>query len=250
VRTCLLALSVLLVASWSASAAERVTAEDVGKRVGQVFVGYDDFYVWVTQTEYAPGATVGVSDEGRAYFKRKEKFRLNFGKPPREVHGTDGQVYWIYKTPKGGKPELLFTRRKENAPAHPLLLVFALGDKMAKAMEKFFNAEPVEEAVIKDRTGKEAACFRLTITLKPEFFKKFRQEVGDRRLLPADPRQKWTIWVDKSTWLPRRVLIGRQTGARSEYSFRQFHHNVGLRDAIFDMPRPLGVEPREIDGGK
>ena len=89
-----LALLLLVLAAPSRAWTAEPSAREVAKRVGQVFGGYRDFWVWMTQRNYAADGTPASKPlPGRAYFKRKEKFRLNFGrKPVLEIHGSNEKV--------------------------------------------------------------------------------------------------------------------------------------------------------------
>ncbi|MFO7899508.1 MAG: hypothetical protein R6V58_10685, partial [Planctomycetota bacterium] len=147
-----------------------ISAKKLARRVGQVFAGYEDFWVWVRQTEFEPDGTFRGEVLGRAYFKRDKKFRLNFGQPPRLIHGTDGGEYWIYR--KGDKFVRVGDPDDDRGMIHPILPVFAAGGRMAKALDRYFDVDALvrTEFVARDRKNKEETVegYRLVITPKRE----------------------------------------------------------------------------------
>lgn len=221
-----------------------VTANRLAERVGHVFAGYDDFWVWVKQRSYdETGTPREVPSDGRAYYKRDKMFRLNFGQPPVLIHGTDGGEYWIYDR---ARKTIRYSKLSKDTPVHPLLPVFAMGDRMAKALDRYFDVESLVETdfTYRDRRDKKktAAVYKLVITLKPGQLKKLRAKGGHRKLLP-DAKQTWTFWVSKKDWVPKRIQIDWETKRRNVYDFRKFYYNVDLSERLFRRPRPPGITP-------
>ena len=234
----------------TASAAE-VSAEQVAKRVGQVFAGYNDLWVWVVQRLREPDGKETESD-GRVYFKRDKMFRLNFGQPPFLVHGTDGDEYWVYDK----KANVIRHRRLDKDTAvHPLLLVFSAGDQMVRALDRFFNVDSLEEAKIDE--GKTPA-YKLILSLKPEKVKEMREKAGNK-LATDEAKQTWTFWIDKKESLPRKIQIdwetkrryifelGKRLGKQHANKRYKFYSNRGLSEKLFQMPNPPGVRKVKME---
>lgn len=232
-------LLVLLLLSPTACAAN-MKAETLAKRVGQVFAGYDDFWVWVTQRFHNPDGRIAGPTRGRAYFKRDKMFRLNFGQPPVIVHGTDGKEYWIYDR----KKNTIEFWDVEDAPIHPLLPVFALGGKMVKALDRWFNVDALEQVPF---GPDKLIVYKLVLSLKPERLKELHKKGGEK--LAPDAKQTWSFWIDKKTYLPKRIQVDLETKHRYVFELDKFHNNVGLNSRLFRRPEPPGVEPKKISKG-
>ncbi len=229
---------VLLLPPSRALAAD-IDAETLAKRVGQVFAGYNDFWVWVTQRFRDPSGNE-KEYRGRAWFKRDKMFRLNFGQPPFLIHGTDGDEYWIYDA----QTKLIeFTDLDKGAPVHPLLQVFAAGDQMVRALDRYFNIDDFKEGTY----GKdEIPAFKLVLSLKPERLKELAEQAGNK-LTDPNAKQVWTFWVDKKTYLPRLIQVDWETGDRYIFELEKFFNNVGLDPLIFRRPAPEGVKVRQME---
>jgi outer membrane lipoprotein-sorting protein len=229
----------ILLACCGPAAADQMTAEKLAKRVGQVFAGYNTFWVWIDQRFTFADGTVRAY-RGRAYFKRDKMFRLNFGQPPFLVEGTDGDEYWIYDA---DKKLIEYTDLDEDAPLHPLLPVFAMGGRMVRALNRYFDVEELEEDVYTDpHTKEKAKVFRLVLKLKPEQLKELRKK-ADKELVPPDAEQKWTFLVDQEKWLPRHIEIDMGAEKRS-FGLGVFHTNIPLHDRLFR--RPPGIKAVEM----
>jgi len=231
--TAFLALLVVLLPSVSAA----MEAETLAQRVGQVFAGYDDFWLWVTQTFRDPDGRQATY-RGRAYFKRDRMFRLNFGQPPFLIHGTDGDEYWIYDA---DAKVIKYSDVDEDTPVHPLVQVFAAGDRMVRALDRFFDVEGLEEVDYAQGEGenrKTVRVWKLVLSLKPGALERLRERDN---LADADPATVWTFWVDQEESLPLQVQLDWETGRRYVFALDRFHENVGLSPRIFRRPRPPGV---------
>lgn len=239
-RKKILALAIIiastLIITPPARAAE-IDAETLAKRVGQVFAGYDDFWVWVTQRQKMADGRIGET-RGRAYFKREKMFRLNFGQPPKLVHGTDGEEYWIYDAEK---KTIEYTKLDRNAPVHPLFGVFAAGDQMVKALDKYFNIDSFEETTYGEPAEK---AYKLVISWKPEMLKQIR-ESGENKLTRVD-KQSLTFIVDTKTYLPREIRVENEGGDAMIFELETFHNNIGLDPGIFKRPSAAGIKEVEI----
>jgi len=241
----LLALGALFFSPLASAAEKKVDIDAVtlAKRVGQVFAGYEDFWVWVQQESYDDeGRKEDLPRIGRAYFKRDKCFRLNFDQPPVRIDATDGKEYWIYLRKA---KEIRFWELDEHTPVHPLLPVFAMGDRMAKALKEYFDVDKLTLAKCeyedKSKGRITIDAYKLVVTLKPEKLKEMRKKAGLKRLLP-DKKQTWTFWVEKKTWLPKKIRLDWETGRRSIYQFNsRFHYNIPLTKGLFQRPRPRGV---------
>lgn|GEM_PF-5721741 len=249
----LLAAIVFLAMVWPAAApAADMDAETIARRVGQVFAGYDDFWVWVLQRFKKADGEETVID-GRAYFKRPNKFRLNFGQPPFLIEGTDGREYWVYDRDKN---TITYEGLDDRPAVHPLLIVFAAGDQMVKALDKYFDVDALEEtelAVVE----KKLPAYKLVISLKPEALEEMREKAGNK--LAATGKQTWTFWVDKADFLPRKIQVdfatgdrytfelGRRLGEEHAGKLYRFYDNRGLDDRNFTRPSPPGVKAEKLD---
>ena len=236
-RTALLPLILLLLITAPAARAEEPNAEMLAKRVGQVFAGFDDFWVWVTQT-FRDADKTERTYRGRAYFKRPRMFRLNFGQPPFLVHGTDGDEYWIYDA---GKNTIEYTELDENTPVHVLFQVFAAGSQMVDALDRFFDVDELDNAAeyVDPKTQKVFPVHKLVISLKPERLEEMREREGS--LTDAKKKQQWTFFVDKKTFLPRRIQVDWGTGERYVFDLGKFNINRNLDPLNFRRPSPPNV---------
>ncbi len=245
------AAALLLVVCSVAARGAEMDAEALAKRVGQVFSGYNTFWVWVVQRARSPDGTERVC-EGRAYFKRDKKFRLNFGQPPSLVHGTDGDTYWVYDA---SEKVIRYTDLDRDTNVHPLLIVFAAGGQMVKALDKYFNVEELDDTVIGEENR---PAYKLVLSLKPKMLKEMREK-ADNKLVAKDAKQTWTFWVDKKEFLPRKIQVdwetkertifelGKRLGKKHAGKAYKFHSNMGLPDRLFTMPHPRGVKLVEIE---
>ncbi len=245
---CLFSVFLLLLSYTSEAKAAEVDAQTIARRVGQVFAGYEDFWVWVDQRFRDPDGNEKVY-RGRAYFKRDKMFRLNFGQPPFLVEGTDGDEYWIYNAEE---KTLEYTDLDEHAPVHPLLQVFAAGDQMVKALDRFFNVDALEEAKLvvkkKDQPDETFDTYKMVLSLKPERLKEMREQAGNK--LAGDEPRQWTFWVDSKTWLPRQIQV--DWGSKHSYIFvlDTFNNNVGLNPKLFRRPTPPGIKAVKMKTGR
>jgi outer membrane lipoprotein-sorting protein len=233
------AIAALLVALLCpcASAGE-ITAERLAKRVGQVFAGYNDFWVWVTQ-RFRDADGNEANYRGRVYFLRPRMFRLNFGQPPFLVHGTDGREYWVYKSEQ---KIIEVSDLGEGAPVHVLFQVFAAGDQMVRALDRFFNVDALEEGAYTDpKSKKKIPAYKLVISLKPERIKEMREKAGNK-FTDEDAKQIWTFWIDKKTYLPRLIQVDGKGKTRYIFELDKFHHDIGLSPKLFRRPTPAGVK--------
>lgn len=236
------ALLLVLIPASGASAAA-ITAETLAKRVGQVFAGYEDFWVWVTQ-RFRDADGNEVKYRGRVYFKRDKMFRLNFGQPPFLIHGTDGKEYWIYKA---DRKVIEFTKLDKDAPVHVLFQVFAAGDQMVRALDRFFDVDALEEGVYTDpKTKKKIPAFKLVISLKPERLKEMREKAGNK-LIDKDAKQRWTFWIEKKTFLPKLIQVDWETKDRYIFELDKFYYNIPLSPKLFRRPTPPGVKAVEME---
>jgi outer membrane lipoprotein-sorting protein len=234
----------ILVALIGPAAQAKPSAEDIARRVGQVFAGYDDFWVWVTQQFQDPNGRVATY-RGRAYFKRDKMFRLNFGQPPFLIEGTDGKDYWVYEREKN---EVRITDLDEKRDPHPLLMVFAAGDQMVRALNRFFDVDALEEVdytVPASDDAKDAEpviipAYKLVISLKPEKLKEMREQ-SDNKLVDDRAKQVWTFWIDRKKSIPLCIEFDWESGARYKFVLGRFYNNVDLQTQIFRIPRPQGV---------
>jgi outer membrane lipoprotein-sorting protein len=217
-----------------ASAGE-ITAKGLAKRTGQVFAGYNDFWVWVTQR--FPG-TDKKPIKGRVYFLRPDKFRLNFGQPPFLVHGTDGKEYWAYEE----KSKTITTSALgKDTPVHVLFQIFAAGDQMVRALDQYFKVDKLESGTYVDpKSKKKIPAYMLKISLKPEKLKELSEKGGNK--LTKDASQRWTFWIDQKTYLPRKIQIDWETKRREIFEFGTFYYNIPLSPKLFRRPSPPGVE--------
>ncbi len=236
-----------------ASAADQpadISATTLAKRVGQVLAGYDDFWVWIRQSEYSPEGAFRGEMLGRAYFKQRNKFRLNFGQPPELIHGTDGSDYWIFERGtdfvRVGDPE------ENPTEVHLLVWVFAAGGRMARALDRFFDVDALvkTEFEVRDREDNVETVegYRLVITPKPDDDDRAPpDDQVDEELEELRPEltyeQLWTFWVDKDTFIPRKIQIDWKGHSRQVYELDQFHSNTGLSDRIFRCPPGLRRVP-------
>ena len=243
----------LLALVWPASAsAAEMDAETIAKRLGQVFAGYDDFWVWVVQRFQKADGDETVID-GRAYFKRPNMFRLNFGQPPFLVEGTDGKEYWVYDKDKN---TIRYENLDDRPAVHPLLIVFAAGDQMVRALDKYFDVDALEETELVVGE-KRLPAYKVVISLKPEAIEEMREKAGNK--LAATGKQTWTFWVDKAEFLPRKIQVdfeagsryvfelGRRLGEQHADKLYRFYDNRGLDERNFRRPNPPGVNPNKVD---
>jgi len=235
-------LLILLLGPQVAAAGE--TAEQVIKRVGQAFAGFDDFWVWVTQ-RFRDEKGNEQQYRGRVYFKRKRMFRLNFGQPPFLVHGTDGTDYWVYKSEQ---KTIEVTPLGKDAPVHVLFQVFAAGDQMVRAFERFCDVDVFEETEYVDpKDGTKIPAYKLVVSIKPERLKELHEQAGEN-LLDKDAKQQWTFWVDKKSSLPRSIQVDWENKHRYIFELEKFYPNRGLKPGLFRRPTPPGV--KIIEKGK
>ena len=223
-----------------ASAGE-ITAEGLAKRVGQVFAGYNDFWVWVTQ-RFRDAKGNEVSYRGRVYFLRPKQFRLNFGQPPFLVHGTDGKEYWVYRSEQ---KVIEVSKLGKDAPVHVLFQIFAAGDQMVRALDRFFDVDALEQGTYIDPKSKKIPAYKLMISLKPERLKELREkadnDVTASDLTDRDTKQRWTFWIDKKTYLPRLIQVDWENKERYIFELGKFYYNIPLSPKLFRRPTPPGV---------
>ena len=235
--------AVILVATLAPAVHAKPTAEDVARRVGQKFAGFDDFWVWVTQRFQAKDGRVATY-RGRAYFKRDKMFRLNFGQPAFLIEGTDGEDYWVCDVQK---KTVTVTDLDDKRDPHPLLMVFAAGDQMVRALNRFFDVDALEEVEYAATPGgKKVPAYKLVISLKPEKLREMRKD--GNKLVNDKAKQTWTFWIDKKKSLPLCVQFDWETGARYTFVLGRFYTNVGLDAKIFRVPRPKGFKPIRVKG--
>ena len=233
------AIAALLIALlMPCASAGEITAEGLAKRIGQVFAGYNDFWVWVTQ-RFRDAKGDEVSYRGRVYFLRPKQFRLNFGQPPFLVHGTDGKEYWVYKAEK---KVIEVSELGKDAPVHVLFQVFAAGDQMVRALDRFFDVDALEEGTYTDpKSKKKIPAYKLVISLKPERLKELREKAGNK-FTDKDAKQIWTFWIDKKTYLPRLIQVDWETKERYIFELGRFYYNIPLSPKLFRRPTPPGVK--------
>jgi outer membrane lipoprotein-sorting protein len=255
----LLAFAVCATPARSAAANGR-RAEDVAKRVAHVFAGFNDFMVKVHQ-RFRNVDGEEAHYEGRVYFKRDKKFRLNFGhNPPFLIHGCGPceipksvtgrrlrrDAYWVYEKDRDGAGGTVTVRPlDEHAPVHPLLQVFAAADHMVRALRHYFNVDeftettytPLPTGLIGPQAAKpqKIPAYKLVLTLKPERAKEMREKAGNK-LVQGELEQTWTFLVDKAESLPRRIRVDFGDKRRYTFDFHVFHQNVGLSDNLFRVP--------------
>jgi outer membrane lipoprotein-sorting protein len=235
--------AIVFVALLAPSVHARPSVEDVARRVGQQFAGYDDFWVWVTQRFKDKQRRV-ATHRGRAYFKRDKMFRLNFGQPASRIEGTDGTDYWVYDRQK---KTIIVTGVDDKRDPHPLLIVFAAGDQMVRALNRFFNVDaPLEDVEYETEDGKKVPAYKLVVSLKPEKLKQMRKD--GNKLVNDKAKQTWTFWIDKKKNLPLCVQFDWADGTSYTFVLGRFHTNVGLRKEIFRIPRPKGVKVIRVKG--
>jgi outer membrane lipoprotein-sorting protein len=239
-RTTAVLLALLLPA---AARGAGLDAETLARRVGQVFAGYQDFRANFRETRRDPAGNE-ATHEGRVYFKRDNMFRLNFGKPPYRVEGTDGEVYWVYRR---DAKTITVSELNERVPVHPLVQVFAAGDQMVRALNRFFHVDSLDEADLVEEevdaaTGKvertKLRVHKLVVSLRQDRLKDL-EEFGNR-LTAQDAKQQWTFWIDRE-WLPRRVQVEWPDKTRRTFDLTKFRSNIGLSPKLFRMPSPRGV---------
>jgi len=229
----LLTLALVLV-PLAASAAE-MDADTLAKRVGQVFAGYDDFWVWINQ-RFKEAGQDEVTYRGRAYFKREKMFRLNFGQPPFLIEGTDGVEYWKYNKDQN---LIQFCPLNEKAPVHVLFGVFAAGEQMVKALDRYFDVDIYDPNAVYGPD--KIPAYKLVLTLKPERLKELYEQAGNK-LIDPNAKQTWTFWVDKETFLPRQIQVDWENKDVYIFELEDFHANAGLREGLFRRPNPPGVK--------
>lgn len=240
--TKLAAALLLVLIPMSGASAANMDAERLAKRIGQVFAGYEDFWVWVTQ-RFRDADGNEVKYRGRVYFKRDKMFRLNFGQPPFLIHGTDGKEYWIYRA---DRKVIEFTDLDRDAPVHVLFQVFAAGDQMVRALDRFFNVDALEEGIYTDpKTKKKIPAFKLVISLKPERLKEMRKKAGNK-LIDKAAKQRWTFWIEKKTFLPKLIQVDWETKERYIFELDKFYYNIPLSSKLFRRPTPPGVKAVEM----
>ena len=225
----------------------KIDAETLAKRVGQVFAGFDDFWVWIDQRYKSADGKEAEPVKGRAYYKRDKMFRINFGQPPTRVEGTNGDEYWIYDAEK---KTIEYSPLDANAPVHPLLMVFAAGDQMVRALDRYFNVDAFEETAF--GTDKVPA-YKLALSFKADRLKELKEKGGDK--LITEGVKQITIWVNKEKSLPIQVQVDMTTKARYTFDLSadqagvqkgEFNHDVGLDSGLFNRPTPPGVTVTEM----
>ena len=257
---CAAAAAILLVLLPCAAPAADVTAEQLARQVGQVFAGYNQFWVWLVQRFTDPDGKTREF-EGRVFFKRDKKFRLNFGQPPFLVHGTDGDIYWVYDE---AEATIEWSDLNEEAPIHPIFQVFAAADQMVKALDRFFNVESLLETAFEYRDAENKSqsipAYKLVLSLKQERLKELVEKDGNQ-LIDKNAKQVWTFWVDRAKHMPLRIQVDWETGGRYVFDLGQrllkgydnqpgkFFSPPSLDDRLFDMPQPPGVKRVKRKGG-
>ncbi len=199
-----LAMVTLLMASPPAAA---VSAKKILKKVEGEYKSLKDFTADFTQSVHLDSTDSGYTEAGHLWVKKPARFRLEL---PHQTIVSDGETLWTY-VPRN-RQVLVDQADTSGGAARP--------DQLFLTYFKNAEAELIrsEKAVGHD-------CYLLH--LEP-------QEKTDISCL--------RVWVDKETWLARRIVMTDLEGMVTDYQFTDVQMNPGLADSVFVFRPPPEVE--------
>ena len=200
-----LAMAVLLLVSLPA---EAISAKKILNKVSGQYEDLKDFRADFSQTVFIDSTdSAGYAAAGTLWVKTPAKFRLDL---QHQVIISDGDTLWTY-VPRN--QQVLVDRADTT-------------DGATRPDQLFLRYFQEAEAELLDTVELDEREYYL-LHLKPE------QEEAISQL---------RVWVDKKTWLARRLVVTDGGGMVTEYEFTDVRMNVGLADSLFVFRAPPEVE--------
>jgi outer membrane lipoprotein carrier protein len=200
----LLAMAILLMTSLPAVA---ISAKKILKKVEGEYNSLKDFTADFTQTVYVDSTDSGYASAGRLRVKKPDMFHLDL-----EHHTiiSDGDTLWTYVP---HNQQVLVDQPDTTVGA-------ARPDQLFLTYFKETAAELIRSEEVAGRD-----CYLLH--LEPE---------GNRDISCL------RVWVDKESWLARRLEVTDMGGMITDYQFTAVQVNPGLADSAFVFRPPPEVE--------
>jgi chaperone LolA len=188
--------------------AESITAQKILQKVAERYEHLTDFQAAFQQAVYMDSAdTAGYLSSGTLWVKKPTKFRL---KLEHQITVSDGATLWTY------------------VPANSQVLVDA-ADTSGRALrpDQLFLTyfQDAEATLLGTEEVAGFGCYHLC--LRP------KEETGISSL---------QVWVDKDSWLARRLEFTDDGGMITSYRFTEIKTNPGLADSLFVFQAPDSVE--------
>ena len=191
-----------------APSAESITAGEILHKVEERYESLTDFRTAFQQALYMDEAdTVGYLASGTLWVKKPVQFRLEL---EHQTTVSDGKTLWTY------------------VPSNNQVLVDAAdttGGSMRPDQLFLTYFQDAEATLCGSEQVAGLDCYHL-------------------RLQPAEETAvaSLQVWVDKDSWLARRLTFTDQGGLITHYRFTEMQINPGLADSLFVFQVPDTVE--------
>lgn len=188
-----------------------ISAKDIVKKVKKSYEKYNNIAVEFKQIFKWQLAGSSKETKGKLYIKDKIKYRIEM---PDQVIVTDGKTVWQYSITNN--QVLIDDMKKKDEEQLPSKMLFRYSEEYRPEIvgNELFDGIP---------------CFVLQLTSK----------TGDNYI------QQMKIWIDKATWLTRKIEHEDINGNLNTYIIQAITTNINLEESRFKFTAPEGVE--EVD---
>jgi len=173
-----------------------------------------DFKTEFVQTYYSSNGTVLMESEGVLYYKKAGMFRWDYKTPKQKEFIIKGNNLWVYLKDDG----IIYVDDDFKSSQIKFVLLFLYGEG---SIEKEFNIDKIND---------EEGYFRILLTPKDG-------SVQISRLL---------IHIEKKSYNVEKIEIVDRLGNRNVFHFKNLVFDNRLKEELFNVKIPEGVEVSPI----